>query len=284
LKKEKRKKAKMQMRVEDDRLHLVCKWCGYQYDGDEKKVRLVGREFEHLCNHNCLICGKLVENLSDKCKGGKGVYHLSCISEFYKDRKICTKHNNYIADFNMFWPVADLRNNWKKFPSEYRAYMLEQYKIIRIATNIPKEIVWMIVERAVYPYGYATNVQNGLIVRDYCIGLCEYSERCRCGEYLKYLDNYSPMCQNGVCCKFSCANCGCSDCGTKCLRLFSELFISKNITPVYDELFALFKDSLKGTDLGTNQISRQMAYLIKTNFYSLPQDIQTKLIHSLFTP
>ena len=271
------------MRIEDNRLHLVCKWCGYEYDGDEKKVRLVGREFEHLCNHNCLICGKLVENLSDNCTGGKGVYHNSCITEFYKGRKKCTTHSNYIADFNMFWPVADLRNNWKKFPSEYRAYMREQYKIIRLATNIPKEIVWMIVERAVYPYGYATTVQNGLDMRKYCTSLCDkLYKKCRCGEYLQYLDNYSPMCQNGVCQKNPCDKCGCHDCGFNCLRDYNQKNFRTIITqPIFEELFAHFKDEIKGNALNTEQISRQMCDLIKTNFDSIPHETKLKLISSL---
>ncbi len=266
-------------------VRLDCKLCKYVYvNGDSSEIAFVNGKFIHVgCNDKCNICGLIVEE-SDICFRNEKMYHQSCINKLYHNDRCNVHRHARINDFNIFWPIADLRNNWKQFPKEYRAYMLEQYKIIRLATNIPKEIVWMIVERAIYPYGYATNVQNGLIVKDYCIGLCEYSERCRCGEYLKYLDNYSPMCQNGVCSKFPCANCGCSDCGTKCLRKFSNFFISKNITPVYDELFALFKDSLKGTDLGTNQIPLQMAYLIKTNFYSLPQDIQTKLIHTLFTP
>lgn len=268
-------------------IHLECKWCGYLYDGiDTTKILLVGRDFIHVdCNHNCKICEKEVKSLEDKDRRVKSLYHKSCSNKIFPSSKICPVHTGtYISDFNSFWPVADLKNNWKSFPSEYRAYMREQYKIIRLATNIPKEIVWMIVERAVYPYGYATEIQNEFIIKNYCTILCasKVGERCRCGEFLQYLDNYSPKCRNGVCTIVPCNKCGCRDCGFKCLRGYSNYFIEINITPIYTELLAHFSDKLIGTNLTTSQISRQLCYLSKLYFTSIPHDTKIKLISSLF--
>ncbi len=137
----------------------------------------------------------------------------------------------------------------------------------------------MIVEHAIYPYGYATKVQNGLIVGHYCTRLCNVRYKtCRCGEYVQYLDNYSPMCQNGVCRKEPCNKCGCHDCGFNCSRNYKEINITKIITPIFEELFSHFKDKIKGNK---EQMSRQICDLIKTNFDSIPHETKLKLISSL---
>lgn len=90
------------------------------------------------------------------------------------------------------WPICNeisIANKFRSFPREYRKYMLFQYWALRKFIR-DKNIIWKIVALAVYPYGYATNIQNGIPIGD-------INPSCKCGELKQYLTNYTPRCING---------------------------------------------------------------------------------------
>ncbi len=99
------------------------------------------------------------------------------------------------------WPICNETNIalcFGSFPREYRKYMLFQYWTLRRFIR-DKNIIWKIVTSAVYPYGYATEIQNGLLTTDIMNRNSGKSltEKCKCGELKQYLTNYIPRCING---------------------------------------------------------------------------------------
>ncbi len=120
---------------------------------------------------------------------------VSCKIPIYKDTYISSSlkiwHTRcHPSDKN--WPICNetnIANKFRAFPREYRKYMLFQYWALRRFIR-DKNIVWKIVTLAIYPYGYATDIQNN-------IPIDQIHPSCKCGELKQYLTNYTPRCIHG---------------------------------------------------------------------------------------
>jgi len=263
---------------------IICQWCNYIYKpgDDESQIAFSRGTFTHIgCKNICLICNTVIESIFKKDENG--VFHKTCFNNI-RGTSRCPKHERSVQlNLNIFWPVADLINNYKRFPREYRAYMLEQYKILRIGLRLPKLVVYCIIEHAVYPYGYATKIQNGIDVDKLCTNMCSFpKDFCRCGDYVGYLENYSAKCKNGVCKFVPCEKCCCNDCGYTCIREYSYAFMEKNIKPIYASLKNCFAHLIINNP-NAHQLYRQLAHLVKTNFNLIPHETKLTLINTLFS-
>ncbi len=155
----------------------ICDKCGeiYHY---EKWMQWTNKYTGII--HICVIPRKCT---SCNLRGG-------CTKRVLKKKMICWHERCEPSDQN--WPICDETNivlRFHLFPREYRKYMLFQYWALRNIIR-DKNIVWKIVTFAVYPYGYATHIQNG-------IPMDQIHPSCKCGELKQYLTNYTPRCING---------------------------------------------------------------------------------------
>lgn len=125
------------------------------------------------------------------------IKYKCCVCDYpmYLDKHIISSNKRWHTrcnPSNKNWPICNGTNialRFRAFPREYRKYMLFQYWTLRHFI-LDKNIVWKIVTLAVYPYGYATHIQNDIPIDD-------IHPSCKCGELKQYLTNYTPRCING---------------------------------------------------------------------------------------
>ncbi len=138
----------------------------------------------HKCNRRkCVSCDLTI-----------GTDKFTYIKE---EKKVCWHTQCKPSDND--WPICNETNityNFCAFPREYRKYMLFQYWTLRRFIH-DKNIVWKIITLAIYPYGYATSVQNGIPMTKIKYNGKPTTETCRCGELKQYLTNYTPRCIHG---------------------------------------------------------------------------------------
>ncbi len=168
------------------------------------------------CHYECFpICECGEEYCGNKCAEWavsayhSGIRHM-CIKEscvackfpIYKENFYATVGKKWHAKCHPSeknWPIcneASIAKMFCSFPREYRKYMLFQYWALRNIIR-DKNIVWKIVTFAIYPYGYATDVQNGIPMTGTNFREIQRIQKCKCGELKQYLTNYTPRCING---------------------------------------------------------------------------------------